>query len=215
MAQKNTVDRFIGDVLTNYGRTDKAGKFKLLFFNECLLGNDGLRKMCNVVLQSPRTFALETLFLSNDPSLGDAAIALLFECVESKLVNLKMICLRDTAITDAACDVIYEFYERHSKHLCDCKGSEEKTEPTAKRPTLKLNNINISSNEGITVRGIRRLNRLFFIDAKCDVPHRESCWFHSLAIATSVCMGAIEGDKLSSRFRFTDRKFIPNSSSES
>ena len=195
------LNKFLKDIITNYGNNDNS-HFKLLFFNHCLLGNDGMYNLCKNILKSPRIFTLEILFVSNDETLTDKSMDILFKSVETKLINLKMICLRNTNISDTTCNVIYDFYKRNENNLCFCKSENDNDE---KHYPIKLTNINITFNQQITCNGIQKLNGLFFIDDN-NKQHKEECFFNSIAIATSVSLSTLEKDVvLSDRFRVLTR----------
>ena len=216
----DALNRFLEQLLVNYSKIDNS-RFKLLFFNHTQLGDVGMSNICNTILQSPVPFALEMLFLSNDVTLGDESINTLLHCIESKLSNVRMICLRNTGISNVSCDMIHAFYRRHYKALCQCQEKSGQSEDAAteneefqtesvevklaNQYPIRLNNINITFNQGITSEGIRRLNELFFLDDECNVPHRKDCFFSSVAIGTSVSLDGTQGLKLSSRFRFINQ----------
>lgn len=195
------LDQFIKDVLTNYS-TNNNKHFKLLFFNHCSLGNEGMIKICKTMLNSVQSYNLETMFLSNDLSLGDEAIEILFKCVEYKLPHLTMLCIRHTGISDETCNIIHDFYQKFIGDLCFCK---QPGNPHFHRYPIQLSNINITFNNGVTSKGIETLNKLFYIDGHAKVSHKNECFFNTLAIATSVHFDAKNGFTLSSRFRILNQ----------
>ena len=161
-----------------------------------MLQNEEVFSLCQNILKSPTVFNLEILFLSNDKTLNDEIVEILFQCIQTKLINLKMITMRNVGLTNVACQIIYQFFKRHQKNLCFCTCDEETKE--IEYP-FKLNNINLTFNDGITMIGIQRLNELLFIDQ--GIPHDKSCYFNHIAIATSVSFANMTGIALSNRFR--------------
>ena len=217
--QSQELNHFMTNLLENYSKMDNA-RFRLLFFNHCTLGDIGMRSICRTIMKSPIPFALEILFFSNDESLGDQSVGMLLDCVETNLTNVNMICLRNTGITNVSCDILHAFYRKHYQDLCQCQVKmgqneevheneefkpESEEEQLDKRYSIRLKNINITFNRGITSEGIRKLNELFFLDDDCTIPHRADCFFSSVAIGTSVSLDGSHGIKLSSRFRFLNQ----------
>ena len=210
---KKPLSKFINDIILNYHHNNNS-HFKLLFFNHCVLRNEGVFSLCQNILKSPTIFDLEILFLSNDATLNDEIVEILFQCIETKLTNLKMITMRNVGLTNLACQVIYEFFKKHERNLCFCtcdsrehfcdKETEEMEEIRTndhenRQYPFKLNNINLTFNDGITMIGIQLLNELLFIDE--GVPHNKDCYFNRIAIATSVSFANTTAVALSNRFR--------------
>lgn len=191
----STLKKFINDIISNYHYNNNS-YFRLLFFNHCVLNNEGVFEICNAILKSPTVYNLEILFLSNDATLNDDIVPILFECIETKLIYLKMITLRNVGLTNVACNIIHDFYIKHSKNLCYCNS---KKDIKNRQYPFKLNNINLTFNDGITGDGIQKLNELMFIDE--GIPHNRDCYFNSMAIATSVSFANANGLALSNRFR--------------